>query len=337
MRQSIPSIATTHEKGRIVNSSGRIPPAQPIILLAGPTGVGKTELAIELAERLQTEIVNADSMQVYRHMDIGTAKPAPQQQARVPHHLLDVVLPDEPFDAGGYLRYAQPVVQELQQRGKIPLVVGGTGLYLRVLSHGICEVAPVDERVRQGLLTELHEHGLKRLYIELEGIDPELAGRLQPQDRQRILRALEVFRVTGRPLSAWQAEHGFRPMLYRTIKVFLDRPREVLYQRINQRVKAMMAQGFLDEVQSLLERGYGAELKSMQALGYRQLAAHIRGEVPLEDAIEAIERDTRRYAKRQLTWFRADPHYVWLPADQPEQLFGHIDQVLTTVSCGAPD
>jgi tRNA dimethylallyltransferase len=309
-----------------------VPEGLPLILLGGPTGVGKTELALWLAECLQTEIVNADSMQVYRYMDIGTAKATAEQQARVPHHLLDLVRPDEPFDAGVFLKYAEPVIRELHGRGQVPLVAGGTGLYLKVLSHGICEVAPGAASVRQSLQRELTEHGLVHLYRELQRIDPVLAERLQPRDRQRILRALEVFLVTGRPLSSWQADHGFRQPRYRTIKVFVSRPREELYERINHRVQAMMAWGFLDEVKSLLARGYGLELKSMQSLGYRQLTEHLRGRVSLEEPVQAIQRDTRRYAKRQLTWFRGDQEYQWLTAGDPELVWRYIKERLARVS-----
>jgi tRNA dimethylallyltransferase len=309
-----------------------VPDGLPLILLGGPTGVGKTELALWLAERLRTEIINADSMQVYRYMDIGTAKPTAEQRAQVAHHLLDLVNPDEPFDAGVFLEHAEPVVSELHARGQVPLVVGGTGLYLKVLSHGICEVAPGDASVRQSLQRELTEHGLMYLYRELQRIDPVLAERLQSRDRQRILRALEVFVVTGRPLSSWQADHGFRQPRYRTIKVFVTRPREELYDRINHRAQLMMARGLLDEVKSLLARGYGHDLKSMQSLGYRQLTEHLRGRVSLEDAVQAIQRDTRRYAKRQLTWFRGDQEYQWLTAGDPELVWRHIKERLTGAS-----
>jgi tRNA dimethylallyltransferase len=301
----------------------------PVILLAGPTGVGKTELALRLAERFRTEIVNADSMQVYRYMDIGTAKPTREERARVPHHLLDLVFPDENFDAGTFLRQAQPIIEALHSLGKVPLVVGGTGLYLKVLSHGICEVVPADAGVREGLQNQMRELGLPYLYRELQRVDPVMAARMQPGDRQRILRALEVHLVTGTPLSVWQAGHGFRRSLYRTIKVFVSRSREDLYSRINQRAQAMMAQGFLDEVRALLERGYGPDLKSMQSLGYRQLVAHLRGECSLDEAVELIQRDTRRYAKRQLTWFRADSQYLWLPADDEELVFQYLEECLS--------
>jgi tRNA dimethylallyltransferase len=301
----------------------------PVILLAGPTGVGKTELSLRLAERFRTEIVNADSMQVYRYMDIGTAKPTQEERARVRHHLLDLVDPDEPFDAGSYLTQAQPVVAALHARGAVPLVVGGTGLYLKVLSHGICDVAPGDAGVRERLQHELQLRGLAHLYRELQRVDPVLGERVQPRDRQRILRALEVYAATGKPLSAWQADHGFRQSRYRTIKVFVTRSREDLYKRIDQRVQAMLAQGFLEEVRGLLERGYGADLKAMQSLGYRQLTAHLGGECSLDEAVQLIQRDTRRYAKRQLTWFRADAQYLWLAADDEQRVIQHLEQCLS--------
>jgi tRNA dimethylallyltransferase len=250
----------------------------------------------------------------------------------VPHHLLDLVLPDEPFDAGTYLKQAQAVVAALHGRGKVPLVVGGTGLYLKVLSHGICAVAPGDAAVRERLQNELQARGLPHLYRELQSVDPVLAERMQPRDRQRILRALEVYAVTGKPLSAWQAGHGFRQSQYRTIKVFVTRSREDLYDRIDQRVRAMMAQGLLDEVKCLMDRGYGPDLKAMQSLGYRQLTAHLGGECSLDEAVQLIQRDTRRYAKRQLTWFRADPQYLWLPADDEERVVRHLDECLSSES-----
>jgi tRNA dimethylallyltransferase len=304
-------------------------PDVPLILLAGPTAVGKTELALELAGALQTEIVNADSMQVYRHMEIGTAKPTSEQRAQVPHHLLDVVTPDEPFDAAAYLEQAQPVIEELRRTGRAPLVVGGTGLYLKTLVHGICAAAPGDAAVKRQLLHELEQFGLDHLYRELLRVDPDSAARLHPRDRQRIVRALEVYRISGQPLSAWQAEHGFRHTRYRTLKIFLTRPREELYARINQRVLAMLAQGFLEEVRLLLDQGYSPELKPMQALGYRQLGQHLQGRLSLDQAIQDIKSATRHYAKRQLTWFRADPEYRWYAADHAGTVIADLKRALT--------
>jgi tRNA dimethylallyltransferase len=293
-------------------------------LLAGPTGVGKTECAIDLAHRLGGEIINADSMQVYRCMDIGTAKPSAAQRARVPHHLLDVVDPDEPFDAAQYLQQAQPVIEALHGRGKMPLVVGGTGLYMKVLTRGICPVPPGDPAVKRQLLQELESAGPARLHGKLLQIDAESARRIHSNDRQRIVRALEVFRVTGKPLSHWQAGHGFREPLYRTLKLFLSRPREELYRRIDARVETMMAEGFLDEVRGLLARAYSPRLKSMQSLGYRQLISHLQGKYSLPEAVHDIQRDTRRYAKRQITWFRADAEFIWCLPDEQQQILDMI-------------
>lgn len=306
----------------------------PIILLAGPTGVGKTALSLDLASRLSTEIVNADSMQVYRFMDIGTAKPTAAERARVPHHLLDVVDPDEPFDAAAYADLARRTVAGLHRQGKIPLVVGGTGLYMKVLTRGICQGPIVDPAVRLDLKRRLEAEGIASLHAELKSADAVLGASLHPNDRQRILRALEVFRSTGRPLSDWQASHRFEQALYPTVKLFLHRDREELYQRINRRVIEMMESGFLDEVRGLLRMGYGPELKPMQSLGYRQLALHLVSGLPLEAAVEEIQRETRRYAKRQLTWFRGDPELHWMDADDAEAAMAWVEHRLAAMTTG---
>lgn len=286
----------------------------PIVLLAGATGVGKTASSLELATILGTEIVNADSMQIYRHMDIGTAKPISEERKLIRHHLLDIVDPDEPFDAARYLELARPVLDSLHGRGKVPLIVGGTGLYMKVLTQGICAGAPGDPQVREQLLREEKERGLAELHCELLRVDPVLGRRLHPNDRQRIVRALEVYRFTGRALSDWQARHKFRETLYRSVKIFIYRDRDELYERINRRVHLMMEQGFLDEVSRLLAMGYGPQLKPMQSLGYRQLVQHLLGAYSLDKAIYEIQKETRHYAKRQMTWFRGDPEFQWLHA-----------------------
>jgi len=303
---------------------GRTRVGLPVVLVAGPTGVGKTAFAVELARALGSEIVNADSMQVYRYMDIGTAKPTPWERSIVPHHLIDIVDPDEPFDAGDYLARARPVIATLHEAGKVPIVVGGTGLYLKVLTRGICAGAPGDPDVRRRLIEEERTLGLPALHERLRDVDPPLGARIHPNDRQRILRALEVFHHSGKPLSHWQRQHRFEDAPYRAFKIFLHRQREALYARINDRVDAMMAQGFLDEVRKLLAMGCGPGLKSMQSLGYRQLARHLRGEMSLEEAVNEIRRDTRRYAKRQLTWFRSDPEYRWFDAADTHGLVARI-------------
>jgi tRNA dimethylallyltransferase len=298
----------------------------PIILLAGPTAVGKTELALEMALRLGTEIVNADSMQVYRHMDIGTAKPTPEQRALVPHHLLDIADPDEPFDAARYVDLAQPVIEALRDREKIPLVVGGTGLYLKILTRGICPGAPGDAAIKQRLILELAEQGLPKLHEELLRVDPDAGRRIHPHDRQRILRALEVYRLTGSPLSLRQSQHCFSEQIYRSIKIFLYRERNVLYERINRRVLQMMDEGLLEEVRQLLARGYGPELKPMQSLGYKQAAACLGGALSRDSAVAETQRATRQYAKRQLTWFRGDSEFRWFHAEDRQGIWEWIQE-----------
>lgn len=301
-----------------------IPSKLPIILLAGPTAAGKTRLSLRIAVELDTEIINADSMQVYRHMDIGTAKPTRAEQNLVRHHLLDVVNPDEPFDVATYLNLARPIVDALHARGKIPLVVGGTGLYLKVLTRGICPGPPTDVELREQLKREAAQRGLTALHEELSHQDPVSAQRIHPHDRQRIIRALEVFRLTGLPLSRWQEQHRFGELLYPSWKLFLFREREDLYRRIDDRVHAMMEAGFLDEVKGLLKVGYGPELSSMQSLGYRQLLRHLAGEMDLDRAVAQIQKETRHYAKRQFTWFRGDSEFRWFHADAHESVLQWI-------------
>jgi tRNA dimethylallyltransferase len=269
-----------------------------------------------------TEIVNGDSMQVYRHMDIGTAKPTPEERARVKHHLLDVVDPDEPFDAARYLDLARPVIDALHRERKIPLVVGGTGLYMKILTKSICPAAPGDPRAREELQKELEASGLAGLHAELLRVDPVLGERIHPNDRQRILRALEVYRISGAPLSHWQSRHRFCETLYPSIKVFLYRDRKEMYERIDRRVLVMLDQGFEGEVRRLLEVGYGPELKSMQSLGYKEMARFITGQCSLDEAVSGIQRETRRYAKRQMTWFRGDPEFKWFHAEDKEGILG---------------
>ncbi|SMC24138.1 tRNA dimethylallyltransferase [Desulfacinum hydrothermale DSM 13146] len=298
----------------------------PIVLLAGPTAVGKTSLALDLARRMNTQIVNADSMQVYRHMDIGTAKPTAEEQRLVPHHLLDVVDPDEPFDAARYVEMARPIVDHFHQRGRIPLVVGGTGLYMKALTRGLCPGAPSDPEIRRILSDELAQRGSPALHRELCQVDPELGRRLHPNDRQRILRALEVYRATGKPLSHWQAQHRFQDRLYPSIKVALFREREELYDRINRRTLIMMEQGFLEEVRKLLSMGYDPSLKPMQSLGYRHLCDHLLGKRRLDEAVSLIQRDTRRYAKRQLTWFKGDPEFQWFHAEDHQAVLQWVQE-----------
>jgi tRNA dimethylallyltransferase len=300
-----------------------------VIVICGPTAVGKTAAGIEVARACNGEIIGADSMQVYRYMDIGTAKPTAAEQAAVRHHLIDVVDPDEPFDAAAYLTLGRRVLADLFHRRKTPVVVGGTGLYIKALLYGLFRSDARDPGgVRERLRAEADSQGAAALHHRLARCDPQTAARLHPNDTVRILRALEVFEVTGRPISALQREHRFGDAPFHTLKLGLSLDREALYRRIDRRVEAMVAAGLEEEVRALLARGYGPHLKSMQSIGYSHMAAFIAGAVSRADCIRTLQRDTRRFAKRQLTWFRVDPDIHWLSPDRVPDLIRKSMQFL---------
>ncbi|NWF91457.1 MAG: tRNA (adenosine(37)-N6)-dimethylallyltransferase MiaA [Syntrophaceae bacterium] len=282
-----------------------------IVILLGPTGVGKSGLAIELAEELGGEIVSADSMQVYRYMDIGTAKPTPEERKRVRHHLIDLVTPDQPFHAGLYRTLARKEVDQLHRSKKPIWVVGGTGLYIKVLTQGLFSHPKVDPMVRKRLKEEAEKKGTDFLYQRLKRVDPKTASIVHPGDLFRTLRALEIFDSTGIPISFFREQHRFGERPYLTLKIGLERDRQVLYRRIEERVDQMIDRGLLEEVKGLMEMGYGADLKPMQGLGYRQMVQFLSKEIGWAEAIRQIKRDTRHYAKRQWTWFKADPEIRW--------------------------
>jgi tRNA dimethylallyltransferase len=284
-----------------------------VLVICGPTASGKSDLALRLAHSLDGEIINADSMQVYCGMNIGTAKPAPEQQNGIPHHLIDIVRPDQAFSAADFAKAADTAIRDIVGRGKRPIVVGGTGLYIRSLLKGLVDSpGETTGKIRQQIRAEAQERGNQAMFEELHRVDPELAGRIHPNNLVRIIRALEVFRTTGIPLSRYQQAHAFSGQCYRSLQIGIDVERPLLYSRIDERVNRMMAQGLLQEVQQLLSAGYGSELKAMRAIGYKELTAHIAGEYNLDEAIRLIKRDTRHYAKRQLTWFNADQDILWL-------------------------
>ncbi|MGA6924042.1 MAG: tRNA (adenosine(37)-N6)-dimethylallyltransferase MiaA [Desulfosarcina sp.] len=287
-----------------------------IMVVVGPTGAGKTGFAIRLARRFNGEIVGADSVQIYRFMDIGTAKPTLAEQRVIPHHMIDVVDPDQAFDAAAYAQMAAGFVHQIIARGRPVFVVGGTGLYIKALIHGLFPDAPSDLAVRRRLKQQMQMKGTAHLHGRLAQVDREAAMRIHPNDTYRIVRALEVFEVTGEPLTIFQRRHGFRNQRYDTLEFGLAWPRPLLYDRINHRVDAMLAEGFLEEVRQLLGRGYPRDLKSMQSLGYRHLAEVIMGERDLASAVTTLKRDHRRYAKRQMTWFGARKSIHWLNPDQ---------------------
>lgn len=283
---------------------------QKLLVLVGPTVVGKTELSLLLAEALHAEIISADSMQVYRGMDIGTAKPTPQERKRVRHHLLDVVDPDESFNVADYVALAEAVLNELKSRQVVPLLTGGTGLYIDALLDGfLFPDTPADPHIR----TELEEQAKRdplSLYQELQEVDPVSAERLHPNDLRRIIRALEVYRRTGEAISALQQKRAQQQRPYNPLYVGLTRDRKELYSRINERVELMLRRGLVDEVKMLLEK-YPHQPTALQALGYKEIAGYLRGEMTLQEAVELLKRDTRRYAKRQLSWFRRNKRIHW--------------------------
>jgi tRNA dimethylallyltransferase len=287
-----------------------------LIIICGPTGSGKTGFAIDLAQRFRGEIVGADSMQIYRYMDIGTAKPTRQERLAAAHHMIDIVDPDQDFDAAAYAEMADDCIRKIMKKGKTAFLVGGTGFYIKALVYGLFAEGPSDPRIRSRLQREAEREGAAALHGRLRGVDGPTAEKIHPNDAYRTIRALEVFEVTGRPLSEFQQRHGFREKRFTTLEIGLSWPRPTLYERINRRVDLMMAQGFYQEVQGLLNRGYAPEVKAMQSLGYRHLVQVICGNTPLTEAVALIKRDHRRYAKRQLTWFGARDSVHWVNPDQ---------------------
>jgi tRNA dimethylallyltransferase len=282
-----------------------------VVILLGPTGVGKSKLAIELAEELGGEVVSADSMQVYRYMDIGTAKPTPDEQKRVRHHLIDLVTPDQPFHVDLYRTMARKAIDQLYKNGKPIWVVGGTGLYIKALTQGLFTHPKIDPNVRIKLKQEAEEKGETFLYQRLKRVDPKTASQLHPHDLFRTIRALEVFDSTGVPISFFRDQHRFGEKPYLTLKIGLNVDRKDLYRRIEERVDQMIERGFLQEVRELIEMGYGPELKPMQNLGYKQMVQFLSKKISWAEAIRQIKKETRHYAKRQWVWFKADPEVCW--------------------------
>jgi tRNA dimethylallyltransferase len=298
---------------------------QKLVVIAGPTASGKSALAVELARHFKGEIVNADSMQVYRGMDIGTAKPTSTERGNILHHLLDVVDPDEEFNAAIYRSLTLPVVKDIHSRHKLSLVVGGTGLYIKTLLGGLLNCPPNDPAIRAALDREWEESGPQALYKRLEMLDPDSARRIHPNDRVRIVRALEIIRLTNGRLSSLVREHGFKNRPFRALKICLQIDREGLYHRIDERCLGMIEKGLAGETENLLNKGYTQDLKPMKSLGYRHMLKYLEGDWDLDKAIDRLQRDTRRYAKRQLTWFRADPEMLWM---RPENANGIINRIV---------
>ena len=300
-----------------------------IIVIAGPTASGKTDMAVDLGLALSGEIVNADSMQVYRGMDIGTAKPTRKEQRGIPHHLLDIVNPDEDFNAAIYRRMALPVVMDICSRGKVSLVVGGTGLYIKGLLGGLMNSPPSDPELRRELHEECDIHGPAKLHEELKRLDPDCAKRIHPNDRTRIIRALEITRISSLRSSDLMKRHGFSERSFNALKICLNVDRDKLYRRINERTVKMMEMGLMEETRNLLKKGFSPDLKPMKAIGYRHMVTYLQGEWSLEETIDKLQRDTRRYAKRQLTWFRSDPDVIWVAPDHFNAVLDKVQRFLS--------
>lgn len=283
-----------------------------IVVICGPTAVGKTALALNLAEHFDGEIVSADSRQVYRLMDIGTAKPSRAELQRVRHHLIDVAWPDEEFHAARFVDFAGEAIAGISRRDKRIFLVGGTGLYLRALTEGLLQAPSADQELRARLHDRADKEGSPSLHDDLARVDPETAARLHPNDLIRIVRALEVYEHSGSTISALQDEHGFNSQPYRTLRICPNIPRDELYQRIDRRAEEMFTQGLLEEAEALLRAGYDPALKALRTIGYRQAFALLRGKMSRLEALSDLQQSTRRYAKQQLTWFRRDESIIWL-------------------------
>jgi tRNA dimethylallyltransferase len=293
----------------------------PVIAIVGPTASGKTDLALFLAEAFNGEIVNYDSVQIFRHLNIGTAKPSSEERARVPHHMIDIREPEEVFTAGDYQREARAVLEDLREREKIPILVGGTGLYLRALTEGLFDGPSRSQHWRDRLEALSESRGREYLHRVLRRLDPAAASRIMERDKQKIIRALEVRLETGKPLSAHLQERPRQPLTgFQVGFVGLNPSRQELYKRIDERVCRMFDTGLVEEIKTLLAKGVPRTAKPFEAIGYRQVLADLDSCNPEDAAIRIIQRDTRRYAKRQMTWFRKQPNVTWFdgPGDSTE-------------------
>lgn len=293
-----------------------------LLAIVGPTAVGKTEIAIEVAQKLNSvEIISADSLQVYRYMNIGTAKPTLEQRQSVRHHLIDIIDPDEEFSVADYQRMALKTIENIHSSGKVPILVGGTGLYVKAVTDEYAfSMQGKNFATRKKLKEKAERQGVTLLYDELKKIDPESASKIHPNDLRRIIRALEVYYSTGETISDQLKKTNERSSSFNLLIIGLFMKRDELYERINHRVDLMLKEGFLEEVEDLLARNYSATLKSMQGLGYKHLASFLRKEISFEEAKRTLKRDTRRFAKRQLTWFKGDHRIRWLDTTDRAQV-----------------
>jgi tRNA dimethylallyltransferase len=311
---------------------------RPVVVIVGPTAVGKSRVAVEVAKVFETEVLTADSRQVYRGMDVGTDKPSLEERQGVPHRLIDLINPNESSNAGLYRRQAIDEIERLHGDSRLPLVVGGTGLYVRTLLKGLCGAPPADPIVRAVLRREAKDQGLDRLYARLVEVDPATAARLHPRDESKVIRALEVHQLSGRRMSEFQQEHGFAERPFSALIIGLNRDRDALYRRIEARIDWQLAHGLIEETQQLLAQGYQRTSAAMKGLGYRQVAEHLAGEYDAAEMVRRFKRDTRHFSKRQMTWFRKEPGIQWLTIEESESVqhtaalvIGQVDQFHTTL------
>ena len=283
-----------------------------VLAIVGPTAIGKTAVGIELARRLNGEIVSCDSRQIYKYMDIGTAKPTKEEQAQAVHHLIDIVYPEERFSAGLYEKKATETINDIFIRQKLPIIVGGSGLYLKALESGLFQGPPADDKLRESLRKEKERIGLENLYQKLKSVDSKTSEKISPTDEIRIIRGLEVYELTGKSISEWQEKGQYTDKNLNFIKFGLNLERKALYQRINQRVDKMMEAGFLEEVKNLIAQNYSFQLPALRTFGYLDMEAYMQGKISLDEALEKFRQGTRNYAKRQLTWFRSDKEIEWI-------------------------
>lgn len=300
----------------------------PLLVICGPTASGKTGWALQLAEQIPLEIISADSRQVYRLMDIGTAKATTEEQTRVPHHLIDLIDPDEEFSVADFVELARPLIAEIHKRGRLPCVVGGTGLYIRALLGGLAPLPTADPQLRAELHRREEQQGSGTLHRELQQLDPQAAAAIHPHNIVRVVRALEVYRLSGRRMSEFQAEHSFADQPYRVLQYALRHERSELFERINQRAAQMLAEGLVDEVKMLVTL-YSPELKALQTLGYREVLEGLQGMIDFSEVLERIAARTRQYAKRQLTWFRKEQQIIWVDSsNESGRVLQSIDKFL---------
>ena len=295
-----------------------------LLCLLGPTAVGKTEIAIQLSQRLNAEIISVDSRQIYRQMDIGTAKPTPEEQQTARHHIIDCVEIAQSFSVADYQSLADTAITDIQDRDKQVLLVGGAGLYFRAVVDGLFEGPAADLSFRKQLEQEAAEHGVNVLHDRLRVCDPESAARIHPNNLVRVIRALEVYELTGTPMSEQQQQWHPENQRYPIIAFGLTMPREMLYRRIEQRVDVMLANGLIAEVESILASGYSRDNFALQSFGYKELIAFLDGKCTYVEAIEQLKQNTRRFAKRQMTWFRKDTRIEWVDRESTSDVVGYI-------------